>query len=437
MSDARTINFDSSASLRALAAAPEVETTPEPTPAPQPPAPKVPKQRFWMAHSATAGGAAAVVAAAAAEPSLKWMHYVALGHPVSTWLVVAGLAVGSWFVARLTRAVAARLLKRAKHDELVKSFLVSASGYAVYLVAGGSIANVLGVDLPTLLGSLGVTTLAASFALKGVFGNVAGMISIVADKPFRIGQKIQVGAAAAYKGVVQNVSLARTRLIQEDGTLVDVPNSLFIDNAILKLGPDLGDGPIQPQPARKSKAPWWGWAVAAALPAAWITLRLWKGFSAGWLQLLAVGGGAWLASRAARVVTAWLLRKSKKDPMLKSLIVSSSGIVVYLLAGVFIAHMLGVNLVGLMGSLSVTSMAVGFILRGPLSNVVGGLTILNREPRSFELGDNIQIGSDATLTGKVEEISLTRTRLSSGENQLLVPNLMFIETPVAKKKPQP
>jgi small-conductance mechanosensitive channel len=422
--------------LAGLAAAPEDESTPTPAPTATP-APKAPKHRFWMAHSATAGGVFGVVAAAAAEPSLKWMHHVVLGQPVSTWLGVAGLAVGSWFAARVVRSVSARLLKRSKHDELVKSFLVSASGYGVYLVAAGSIAHLLGVDLPTMLGSLGVTTLAASFALKGVFGNVAGMISIVADKPFRIGQKIQVGAAAAYKGIVQNVSMARTRLIQDDGSVIDVPNSLFIDNAIIKLGPDLGEGPIQPQPAKKSRTPWWGWTVAAALPAAWLTLKLWKGFGAGWLDLLAVAGGAWLASRAARTVTAWLLRKSKKGPMLKSLIVSGVGIGVYLAAGVFIAHLLGVNLVGLMGSLSVTSMAVGFILRGPLSNVVGGLTILNREPRSFQLGDTIQIGSDATLTGKVEEISLTRTRLSSGENQLLVPNLMFIETPVAKKKVQP
>jgi small-conductance mechanosensitive channel len=398
------------------------------------PAPRRPPSRIarYLTTPASAAGGTLAAAAAAGALGVPWLQRTVLGHAVSTWLAVGAVAIGSSIAARAVRAMAERLLRRSKRDPLVKNFVATSAGYAVYLVAAGSIAHLLGVDLPTLLGSLGVSTLAASFALKGPFGNVAGVISIVLDRPFRIGEKIQVGASAAIRGVVQNVSLARTRLGGDDGSAIDVPNSMFIENAILKLGPEIKDDPIQAPAASRRGAPWWAWVTAAALPAAWLAWRLWQGRAADWLSLPAVAGLAWLAARVVRAVVALLLRRSAKDPMLKSLLTSAAAMGVYLVAGIVIARMLGVNLVGLMGSLSVTSMALGYILRAPLSNIVGGLTILERRPRSFSEGDKIQIGSDVALAGTVEKIALTRTILRSGDTQLWVPNQMFIETPVVK-----
>ncbi len=67
----------------------------------------------------------------------------------------------------------------------------------------------LGVNVTTLLAGLGVGGVAVALAVQNVLGDLLASLSIVLDKPFVIGDSIQVGDNI---GVVERVGLKTTRL---------------------------------------------------------------------------------------------------------------------------------------------------------------------------------------------------------------------------------
>jgi small-conductance mechanosensitive channel len=349
-----------------------------------------------------------------------------LGRSVGTWLLAAGIGLASLLAAKLARWIARRVLAKSSKDKVLKEFLVAASGYAAYLLGLAGIAATLGMTLPTLLSSLGLTTLALTLALQAPISNIAGGIYLLASEPFAVGERIRVTAWDGLEGTVKEVSLTQTTLLGEDGRVVVVPNSRFVTDAIHKL--DAGKeafAPARRTASARRGARWYAWLAAAAMPAAYLAVRFWLGDAARWLAVLAVAGGAWLAARAVRKAVELALRRSSKGPMFRSILVTLSGFGVYAAAAFVIAHMLGVSLPGLLGGLGVTSIAVGFALRGFLENIVGGLHVL--QAGLFSMGDHLQAGVWESLRGHVEDITLTHTRLRADDRAILVPNSRFLD----------
>ena len=73
---------------------------------------------------------------------------------------------------------------------------------------------------------------------------------------------------------------------------------------------------------------------------------------------------------------------------------------------------IGMNVSALVASLGLTGFAVGFAFKDFLSNILAGVMILIYKP--FHVGNMI---SGSNFSGKVEEINLRYTRLSSEEKR--------------------
>lgn len=71
------------------------------------------------------------------------------------------------------------------------------------------ILNLLNINAATLIGSLGITSIAIAFALQNVLSDIFASLSIYFDRPFTVGDFIVVGND---KGVVLRVGLKSTRL---------------------------------------------------------------------------------------------------------------------------------------------------------------------------------------------------------------------------------
>jgi len=74
--------------------------------------------------------------------------------------------------------------------------------------------------------SIGV---AVGFASQDLLKNIFGGIVIIFDKPFQIGDKIQIGN---YYGEIVAIGLRSTRLVTSDDNLVSVPNSDVMNSAV-------------------------------------------------------------------------------------------------------------------------------------------------------------------------------------------------------------
>jgi MscS family membrane protein len=79
----------------------------------------------------------------------------------------------------------------------------------------------LGVNITGLIASLSIGGLALGLAAQDTLSNLFGALAVLLDKPFRIGDRIQLDGV---DGVVESIGFRSTRVRNLDGHLVTVPN---------------------------------------------------------------------------------------------------------------------------------------------------------------------------------------------------------------------
>jgi len=99
----------------------------------------------------------------------------------------------------------------------------------IWLVLALMILDNFGVNITTLVASLGIGGIAVALALQNVLGDLFSSLSIVLDKPFVIGDFIIVDGVA---GTVEYVGLKTTRLRSLDGEQIVFSNSGLLKSRI-------------------------------------------------------------------------------------------------------------------------------------------------------------------------------------------------------------
>lgn len=79
----------------------------------------------------------------------------------------------------------------------------------------------IGVNITAAIASLSIGGLAVGLAAQDTLANLFGGVSIFLDKPFRIGDRIQLEAV---DGPVESIGLRSTRVRNLDGHLITIPN---------------------------------------------------------------------------------------------------------------------------------------------------------------------------------------------------------------------
>ena len=93
--------------------------------------------------------------------------------------------------------------------------------------------NLPGVQVDTLIASLGVGGVAVALAVQNVLGDLFASLSIVLDEPFVIGDSISVGE---YVGTVEHIGLKSTRVRSFTGEQLVFSNSDLLDSRIRNYG---------------------------------------------------------------------------------------------------------------------------------------------------------------------------------------------------------
>ena len=127
----------------------------------------------------------------------------------------------------------------------------------------------------------------------------------------------------------------------------------------------------------------------------------------------------WLA-RLTRRVTERALRHSDQSvsQLLKEMLISISGTIVFLLGVLVALSQVGVSVTPMIAGLGVVGFIVGFALQDTLSNFAAGAMILAYRP--FDTGDFI---SAAEVEGEVRKMNLVNTTIVTIDNRvLIIPN---------------
>lgn len=140
-----------------------------------------------------------------------------------------------YFVFKIIDVIAFFLYREAKKtdstiDDQLVPLLVKSLRVLVVTLGILFILQNFGYNVTSLLAGLGLGGLAFALAAQNTVSNLFGSITIFSDKPFQLGDWIQIGDI---EGTVEDVGFRTTRVRRFDQALVTVPNSQFINTGII------------------------------------------------------------------------------------------------------------------------------------------------------------------------------------------------------------
>lgn len=119
--------------------------------------------------------------------------------------------------------------KRELEDTTV-SFILKICRVLIYIIAIIIVISLLGVNLNGIIAGLGlggvIVTLAAQDTAKNLFGGFV----IFLDKPFSVGDWIEMGE---FEGTVEDITFRSTRIRTFENSVVNVPNATISDSSVI------------------------------------------------------------------------------------------------------------------------------------------------------------------------------------------------------------
>ncbi|MFN3875248.1 MAG: mechanosensitive ion channel family protein [Flavobacteriales bacterium] len=165
------------------------------------------------------------------------LQHLSLGERLDQWaarvLHVAVALSATWIVARAAMAIVDELLlARTRAQDQQARPLPGVRAVIRLLIWGLGIVlalNNAGYDVGALLAGIGIGGLAMALAAQETVANVFGGITIYADRPFAVGDRVRVDG---HDGFVKDIGMRSTRIQSLAGPIVVIPNKKFTESII-------------------------------------------------------------------------------------------------------------------------------------------------------------------------------------------------------------
>jgi small conductance mechanosensitive channel len=163
--------------------------------------------------------------------------------------IFAAYVLGSLIFAWITRVVLRGILSRARmSSKLLRDFLVDMSGRAIVFIGVLLGLSALEVNLAPILAVVGAAGFVVAFALQGTLSNFASGLLILINKPFDVGDEVEVGGEI--KGRVSAVSIFSSMIETEEGFRKIVPNNTIWAGVISNYTTGTVANPTHADPAK-------------------------------------------------------------------------------------------------------------------------------------------------------------------------------------------
>jgi len=148
------------------------------------------------------------------------------------------LAVMAWIIGVSNRVAESIIslpqISRGSLDANLSRIVCRVLGIVAAVIVFLEGGRYLGFPVTTLIASAGIGGLAIALSAQGLIKGLFGTVTILMDKPFRVGERIVV---KGHDGVVEEIGLRSTKLRTFDTNhLVSIPNDLMADSEIENIG---------------------------------------------------------------------------------------------------------------------------------------------------------------------------------------------------------
>ncbi len=138
------------------------------------------------------------------------------------------LIVG-FFLAKILNSLILKLCEKRHVDIALAHFLALCGKTTVLAFAVIIALGKFGVTIAPFVAALGAIAFGSTMAIQGPLSNYGAGLSIILSRNFKVGDTITV---IGVSGVVEDVTLACTKLITEDGVKVTIPNKHIVGEVL-------------------------------------------------------------------------------------------------------------------------------------------------------------------------------------------------------------
>jgi small-conductance mechanosensitive channel len=152
-------------------------------------------------------------------------HLLRLPSSIEKLSLAAALAACVFIVGYVINHVIVRLMLRIwssnENNEQIAGVLGVVINLILWTVGLVLILSNLGIEVTSLVASLGIGGVAVALASQGMLTDIFGSFALYFDKPFLIGDFIIIGE---HRGVVRRIGLKTTRIQALEGEEIIIPN---------------------------------------------------------------------------------------------------------------------------------------------------------------------------------------------------------------------
>jgi small-conductance mechanosensitive channel len=123
-----------------------------------------------------------------------------------------------------------------KVDNIIFDLLNKFSGAIIYATAAVLALDILGANVMPFIAGAGVAGIAIGFAAKDTLSNLIAGVLLIIDRPFEIGDRIEVWSAPAGSatwGDVMDIGLRATKIKTTDNIVIIIPNNEIMKRDII------------------------------------------------------------------------------------------------------------------------------------------------------------------------------------------------------------
>lgn len=148
--------------------------------------------------------------------------------PKLFWSMV--LIIAGWILINILSRILEVLAERSTRYRITLKGLIPVVriiGWILVIVT--IITGIFQPPIATVLALSASVGVAVGFAAQDILKNIFGGVMILFDRPFQVGDKIEVGS---YYGEVTQIGLRSTRIVTPDDSLVAIPNSTIMNGSV-------------------------------------------------------------------------------------------------------------------------------------------------------------------------------------------------------------
>ncbi len=135
-----------------------------------------------------------------------------------------------WQIARWVGALVFKLCERTRLDTTLAKFFANVTKIVILVFVAIIALGKFGITIAPFIAALGAIAFGSTIALQGPLSNYGSGLTIILNRPFVVGDTVRVQGVT---GIVDEIKLAYTELITEDGERITIPNNRIIGEVLV------------------------------------------------------------------------------------------------------------------------------------------------------------------------------------------------------------